>query len=59
MRGQFLVDPDGIIQAMETFTPLVGRNIAESIIQVPTCPGHGGSNTIWLAARQNYPSAWT
>ena len=26
IRGRFLIDPDGIIQAMEVMTPPVGRN---------------------------------
>jgi len=34
IRGRFLIDPDGIIQAMEVLTPPVGRNIAEFIRQV-------------------------
>jgi len=33
-RGRFLIDPDGIIQAYEVLTPLVGRNVAESIRQI-------------------------
>ncbi len=34
IRGRFLIDPDGIIQAMEVMTPSVGRNVAELIRQV-------------------------
>ncbi len=34
MRGRFIIDPDGVIQAMEVLTPPVGRRIAESIRQV-------------------------
>jgi len=34
IRGRFIIDPDGIIQAMEILTPPVGRNIAEFIRQV-------------------------
>lgn len=34
IRGRFLIDPDGIIQAMEVMTPSVGRNIKELIRQV-------------------------
>ncbi len=34
IRGRFLIDPDGIIQAMEVMTPPVGRNVAELIRQV-------------------------
>ncbi len=34
IRGRFLIDPDGVIQAMEVMTPPVGRNITELIRQV-------------------------
>lgn len=34
IRGRFLIDPDGIIQAMEVLTPPVGRKIEETIRQV-------------------------
>jgi peroxiredoxin (alkyl hydroperoxide reductase subunit C) len=34
LRGRFIIDPDGVIQAMEVLTPPVGRKIAESIRQV-------------------------
>jgi len=34
IRGRFIIDPDGIIQAMEVLTPTVGRNFAELIRQV-------------------------
>ena len=34
IRGRFIIDPDGIIQAMEILTPPVGRNVAELIRQV-------------------------
>jgi len=34
VRGRFLIDPDGVIQAMEVLTPPVGRNSAELIRQV-------------------------
>ena len=34
IRGRFIIDPDGIIQAMEVLTPSVGRNISETIRQV-------------------------
>ncbi len=34
IRGRFLIDPDGVIQAMEVMTPPVGRNVAEFIRQV-------------------------
>ncbi len=34
MRGRFIIDPDGVIQAMEVLTPPVGRNMNETIRQV-------------------------
>lgn len=34
LRGRFIIDPDGVIQAMEVMTPPVGRRIAETIRQV-------------------------
>jgi len=34
IRGRFLIDPDGIIQAMEVLTPAVGRNVSELFRQV-------------------------
>ena len=34
LRGRFLIDPDGVIQAMEVLTPPVGRQINETIRQI-------------------------
>lgn len=34
IRGRFIIDPDGVIQAAEILTPTVGRNINESIRQL-------------------------
>ena len=34
IRGRFIIDPDGIIQAMEVLTPSVGRNVAELLRQL-------------------------
>jgi alkyl hydroperoxide reductase subunit AhpC len=34
VRGRFLIDPDGILQAVEILAPSVGRNIDETIRQV-------------------------
>ena len=34
VRGRFLIDPEGVIQAMEILTPPVGRNVSELIRQV-------------------------
>ena len=34
IRGRFIIDPDGVIQAMEMLTPPVGRNADELIRQI-------------------------
>ena len=34
LRGRFIIDPDGIIQAMEVLTPPVGRMLDETIRQI-------------------------
>jgi len=34
LRGRFIIDPDGVIQAMEVLTPPVGRKFSESIRQI-------------------------
>lgn len=34
VRGRFLIDPDGVIQAMEVLTPPVGRNVSEALRQI-------------------------
>jgi len=34
VRGRFLIDPDGVVQAMEILTPPVGRSVGESLRQI-------------------------
>jgi peroxiredoxin (alkyl hydroperoxide reductase subunit C) len=34
IRGRFLINPDGVLLAMEVLTPEVGRNVAELIRQI-------------------------
>ena len=34
VRGRFIIDPDGVIQAIEIHTPPVCRKVAESIRQM-------------------------
>lgn len=34
IRGRFIIDPDGVVQAMEVLTPPVGRNPEELIRQL-------------------------
>jgi len=37
IRGRFLIDPEGVLQAMEVLGPAVGRNVAEMIRQIRAC----------------------
>lgn len=34
VRGRFIIDPDGVIQAFEVLTPPVGRNVSEALRQI-------------------------
>jgi len=34
LRGRFIIDPDGVIQAMEVMTPPVGRKLSETFRQI-------------------------
>ena len=34
IRGRFIIDPEGMIRAMEVLTPEVGRNVGELIRQL-------------------------
>ena len=34
VRGRFIIDPDGIIQAIEILIPPVGRNVSELLRQI-------------------------
>lgn len=52
IRGRFLIDPDGIIQAMEVMTPAVGRNVSELIRQVQAFQHVRKTNEVM-------PSGWT
>lgn len=36
LRGRFIIDPDGVIQAIEVLTPPVGRKFAETVRQIQT-----------------------
>ena len=40
IRGRFLIDPEGVIQAMEVLTPPVGRNDAELLRQIQAFQHH-------------------
>jgi peroxiredoxin (alkyl hydroperoxide reductase subunit C) len=34
IRGRFLIDPDGVVQAYEVLSPPVGRNVNETLRQI-------------------------
>ncbi len=34
VRGRFIIDPDGVVQAMEVLTPPVGRKVDEALRQI-------------------------
>jgi len=53
MRGRFIIDPDGIIQAIEILTPPVGRNVSELIRQIQAFQHVRKSNGTEAA-----PSGW-
>ena len=37
IRGRFLIDPEGAVQAIEVLAPAVGRNVVEMIRQIKAC----------------------
>jgi len=54
VRGRFLIDPDGVVQAMEILTPPVGRSVGETLRQIQAFQHvrkTGGSEVC--------PSGWT
>lgn len=51
VRGRFLIDPNGIIQAMEVLTPPVGRNVAETLRQIKAYQHHQATGEVM-------PSGW-
>jgi len=51
VRGRFIIDPDGVIQAMEVLTPPVGRNVDELIRQVQAYQHHRETGEV-------IPSGW-
>ena len=53
IRGRFLIDPDGIIQAMEVLSPACGaehRRVDPAGQGLPACARHRGSHPFGLAA---------
>jgi peroxiredoxin (alkyl hydroperoxide reductase subunit C) len=51
VRGRFLIDKEGIIQAMEILTPPVGRNVAEVLRQLRAYQHH-------QRTKELMPSGW-
>jgi NADH-dependent peroxiredoxin subunit C len=57
IRGRFIIDPDGIMQAAEILTPPVGRNTSEMIRQIKAfqfAREHGGEvcPASWVAGEK-------
>lgn len=52
IRGRFLIDPEGIIQAEEVLSPPVGRNPAELLRQIQAFQHHKKTGEVM-------PSGWT
>lgn len=53
VRGRFIIDPDGVIQAMEVLTPPVGRNVNEVIRQIQAY-----QLVRETKGRENTPAGW-
>jgi alkyl hydroperoxide reductase subunit AhpC len=53
IRGRFIIDPDGVIQAMEVMTPSVGRNVGELVRQV-----HAFQHVRVSEGAEATPSGW-
>lgn len=51
VRGRFIIDPEGVIQAMEVLTPPVGRNPVELIRQIKAYQHHQKTGEVM-------PSGW-
>ncbi|TCS83146.1 peroxiredoxin (alkyl hydroperoxide reductase subunit C) [Tepidibacillus fermentans] len=54
MRGRFIIDPDGVIQAMEVLTPPVGRRVDEALRQIQAFQHVRNSNYTEVT-----PAGWT
>ncbi len=53
LRGRFIIDPDGTIQAMEVMTPPVGRNMKETIRQI-----HAFQHVRNTQGKEAMPAEW-
>jgi peroxiredoxin (alkyl hydroperoxide reductase subunit C) len=62
LRGRFIIDPDGVIQAMEVLTPPVGRRFAETIRQIQAFQlvraSKGTITPLRLDAGPTHPLTW-
>lgn len=54
VRGRFIIDPDGVIQAMEILSPPVGRRVDEAIRQIQAYQHVRATN-----GAEVMPSGWT
>ncbi len=52
-RGRFIIDPDGVVQAIEIVTPPVGRNVSELLRQLQAFQHVRNSN-----GTEATPSGW-
>jgi peroxiredoxin (alkyl hydroperoxide reductase subunit C) len=52
IRGRFLIDPEGVVQAMEVLTPPVGRNDAELLRQIQAFQHHQATGEVVPAGWQ-------
>ena len=53
IRGRFIIDPDGVVQAMEVLTPPVGRKVAETLRQLKAF-----QHVRATGAKEVTPSGW-
>jgi len=51
VRGRFVIDPEGIVRAMEVLTPPVGRNVAVVLCQLMAFQHHQKTGELM-------PSGW-
>jgi alkyl hydroperoxide reductase subunit AhpC len=52
IRGRFIINPDGVVMAMEVMTPEVGRNVVEMVRQVKAFQHVAATGEVT-------PSGWT
>jgi len=60
MRGRFIIDPDGVVQAMEMLTPPVGQKRVrahQAARSIQTCPGNRRSHPLRVEAGEENTEA--